>query len=292
MTATARRCNWRGVAAGARRQAPDRRSAEARRRDVIVRGHQPAHLSYVFVDGLVCGDVRGEHEARQVPIVRALLVLRHRVVGRRQPAEDPVFCYQVATDRLRGSPPANAHWRHLNPPPISYTHPDKTDNRTLSVFVRGLSRIPPRLGPRQAQGGADVAPNVDANGALDLFPRRVRQAARERRGGSDDELLLEVCAARFRQLQQLRFRFGEVRLIALPLGDDRFEQKHDVAADSCTPRRPQVPSAPVSRGALGGSGAAASSPPPTTGAHSHPSAAPYIPDRDACVTCIAHALTV
>ena len=64
MTATARRCNWRGVAAGARRQAPDRRSAEARRRDVIVRGHQPAHLSYVFVDGLVCGDVRGEHEAR------------------------------------------------------------------------------------------------------------------------------------------------------------------------------------------------------------------------------------
>jgi hypothetical protein len=48
----------------------------------------------------------------------------------------------------------------------------------------------------------------------------------------------------------------------------------------------------VSRGALGGSGAAASSPPPTTGAHSHPSAAPYIPDRDACVTCIAHALTV
>jgi hypothetical protein len=71
MTATARRCNWRGVAAGARRQAPDRRSAEARRRDVIVRGHQPAHLSYVFVDGLVCGDVRGEHEARQVPIVPA-----------------------------------------------------------------------------------------------------------------------------------------------------------------------------------------------------------------------------
>jgi hypothetical protein len=52
-----------------------------------------------------------------------------------------------------------------------------------------------------------------------------------------------------------RFRFGEVRLIALPLGDDRFEQQHDVAADSCTPRRPQVPSAAVTRGAAGGGGA-------------------------------------
>jgi hypothetical protein len=94
MTATAWGCNWRGVAAGARRQALDGRSAEAGSGDVIRAPAEPLGLvvpravEYLPALGTIrIGGRDGDAPPRAVALATAHPDVNYRVAG--EPALDP-----------------------------------------------------------------------------------------------------------------------------------------------------------------------------------------------------------